>query len=629
MRRLRTLALAALVLAVATIAADGSSPRGASATPTAQVLSPRQRPQIEAAFAHFFSPSVSTARVRNVVEAGSAPLAASLRKAASGFLGDFTQGRARMTVRTTTIAPVRRNVARVAFQLIVDYRSGQYAQDFTGAAVRVAGRWRVAWATACYVAESHQTSCPRPPARITELPLPEAQLPARFARPTALGLIRPEALAAAADGSLLIVDADRNQVLRRLPDGRLRVLAGTGELGFGGDRGPAADAKLSGPSALAIAADGSVYLADTDNGRVRVIATDGTIRSLAGHFNQPSGLAAARDGSLYVATVRSVIRVRPSGTRTVFAVGRGRFDQVMVGGHRYGGFSPSYLALDQAGDLYAFSFGTKTIFEFSPTGKPLHAWQDYADGLATAPDGSIIVAEHGTALQRLRHGHPTTIFDFHKNTLSGYPQPGSFAGSFDPDGVAVAGDGTIYTDTFVGNGWTNQTALAEITPSGHGQLLRTTSPLTQTLPPLGANPFPTTRYPPPRTTPIGTDPTACPSPRGLRPFSPRARAAAIDAARRIDVSPLWNGLRLSDRAWWPGLYRDQIDGLYEGGRHRVISVGPAAADPYAAAVARACGNTLLDRSLAIVIGHGVYSDQVSHLYFLDRNQHALLYWQHT
>jgi hypothetical protein len=336
MRPVRTLALPLLLVAVATVAADGSSLRAAPATSTTRMLSPRDLAQIDSAFAHFFGPSVSAARMRGVAEAGGAPLAASLRKAASGFLGEFTQGGAQMTVRTATIAAVRRDVARVAFQVAVGYRSGRYVQGFTGVAVRVAGRWRVGWATACFVAEHYGTLCPRPPHAVVRLQLPEAQLPARFARPTALGLIRPEALAVASDSSLLVVDADRNQVLRRLPDGSLRVLAGTGELGFGGDGGQAADAKLSGPSALAVAADGSVYVADINNGRVRVIGRDGTIRSLPGRFNQPSGLAVARDGSLYVATVRSVIRIRRNGTRAVFVAGRGRFDQVIVGRQRSG-----------------------------------------------------------------------------------------------------------------------------------------------------------------------------------------------------------------------------------------------------------------------------------------------------
>ena len=82
-------------------------------------------------------------------------------------------------------------------------------------------------------------------------------------------------------------------------------------------------------------------------------------------------------------------------------------------------------------------------------------------------------------------------------------------------------------------------------------------------------------------------------------------------------------------SWWPGFYTDQIDGRYQRGRHHGYSVGPASADPYSGAVAQPCGAALVRDSLAIVVGPGVYSDQVSHMHFLDRNGRALLYRQHT
>lgn len=160
-------------------------------------------------------------------------------------------------------------------------------------------------------------------------------------------------------------------------------------------------------------------------------------------------------------------------------------------------------------------------------------------------------------------------------------------------------------------------------------MLHTTTPLEQTLPAIDASGFPSALYPPPLPARAGSNPSSCPAPAGLRAFDARARAAAANAARHVDVAPLWNGLQFSDRAWWAGLYTDQIDGQYGQGVHRVVSVRPAAADPYAGAAARACGQAVLALSLAIIVGPGVYSSQVSHLFFLDRDGRPLLYWQHT
>jgi hypothetical protein len=600
--------LLALLLGGSAAAASGSSFNG--------------RPAIAAAFGRFFGSSLSTSAVQLSVESGTPQLAAVLRHAASGFLGEFVQKKARLTVRVGRIAPFGANGARVAFTVeVASGGNGPYSQRFTGAAVRIGDAWEVAWSTACFVAESYHVSCPRPPARLASAPLPEATVPVRFARPTALGLLRPEALAVAADGSLLIVDANRNQVLRRLPGGRLEVVAGTGQVGFAGDGGPAVDAELDNPTALAVAPNGSVFVADTGNGRVRVIAADGTVRSLPGRFKYPVGLALAPGGTLYVSTATSVVEVQRNGGRALFVRGHGRFDQILIGKRPFDAFSPSALALDSAGDLYAFSNGGKGVFEFSRSGKPVRVWQRYANGLAEAPDGSVVMALHGGTLVRLRNGRVNPIFDFGKDTVAGFPKPGTVAAGFDPDGVAVGADGTIYSDTFVGNGWTNQTALAAIPPKGRAHLLTITSPLAQTLPSVGASGFPVARYPRPT--------RSCPSLQGLRPFGTRVRGSALKTAARVDIDPLWNGLRLSDRAWWPGLYQGQNDGLYEGGRHRVIEFGSAAADPYSSGVARACGSALVRLSLAVVIGHSGYSDQVSHLYFLDRRGHALLYWQHT
>lgn len=55
------------------------------------------------------------------------------------------------------------------------------------------------------------------------------------------------------------------------------TIAGTGAGGYSGDRGPATAARLASPHGMAVAANGTVYVADSDNYRVRRIGTDGVI----------------------------------------------------------------------------------------------------------------------------------------------------------------------------------------------------------------------------------------------------------------------------------------------------------------------------------------------------------------
>ena len=81
-------------------------------------------------------------------------------------------------------------------------------------------------------------------------------------------------------GGLLYTD--RNRVREVSPDGIVRTIAGTGEPGFSGDGGPATAARLHTPLDLARLADGSILVSDFENHRIRRIAPDGTISTVAG-----------------------------------------------------------------------------------------------------------------------------------------------------------------------------------------------------------------------------------------------------------------------------------------------------------------------------------------------------------
>jgi hypothetical protein len=87
-----------------------------------------------------------------------------------------------------------------------------------------------------------------------------------------------------AANTLYIGDTDNNRIRKiDLATNIVTTIAGTGEAGFSGDGGAAASAQLSGPRDLEIGPEGDLYLADTDNGRVRAIdLASGTIRTVVG-----------------------------------------------------------------------------------------------------------------------------------------------------------------------------------------------------------------------------------------------------------------------------------------------------------------------------------------------------------
>jgi uncharacterized protein (TIGR03437 family) len=92
----------------------------------------------------------------------------------------------------------------------------------------------------------------------------------------------PYGMVADITGNLYISDRGLHQIFKITPTGVVSLVAGTGLPGFSGDGGPATQAALNAPAGLALDGAGSLYIADSGNQRIRVIGTDGNIRTIAG-----------------------------------------------------------------------------------------------------------------------------------------------------------------------------------------------------------------------------------------------------------------------------------------------------------------------------------------------------------
>ncbi|HET7380671.1 MAG TPA: hypothetical protein VFJ24_11565 [Gaiellales bacterium] len=95
-------------------------------------------------------------------------------------------------------------------------------------------------------------------------------------------LSSPAAIAFDAEGDLFIADTGNNRIRRVGRDGIITTVAGTGRGGYGGDGGPATLALLNSPGGIAVGLGDTVFVADTGNNRVRMISADGTIATVAG-----------------------------------------------------------------------------------------------------------------------------------------------------------------------------------------------------------------------------------------------------------------------------------------------------------------------------------------------------------
>ncbi len=302
-------------------------------------------------------------------------------------------------------------------------------------------------------------------------------------------LVRPGALVVGPRGRLYIADSGRNQILQLLPAGGFTVVAGNGKAGFSGDGGRALHAELDLPRGMVIAPNGTLYFADTANNRIRAIAPDGIISTIAGNGKygwvrneaparaatllSPSSVSIGPDQRLYIANAgdNQVLRLETNRTLTQIA-GNRHYAGVYGVGHRAVEASPdgpSGLAFDRARNLFIAGFNTKTLLMITPGGRmvlPMDLDGFYprgTGGLVTGPNGHVI-AMNGQSIVRLGTKGAQTILDLSQQRIDGVT-------GFLPNGLAIAPDSTIFTDTFAGNGYASKTALIRISPGGHIQVL--------------------------------------------------------------------------------------------------------------------------------------------------------------
>jgi hypothetical protein len=139
---------------------------------------------------------------------------------------------------------------------------------------------------------------------------------------------RPTAVAVDAAGNVFVVDGQR--IRKVTPAGEATTFAGTTSAGSADGVGE--EARFSDPVALATDGAGNVYVADRGNNLVRKITPDRRVTVLARgvgnavspapnppQINSPSAIASAADGTLYVASGNRINKVSPAGTVTYFA----------------------------------------------------------------------------------------------------------------------------------------------------------------------------------------------------------------------------------------------------------------------------------------------------------------------
>lgn len=267
------------------------------------------------------------------------------------------------------------------------------------------------------------------------------------------------------------------------------------------------------------------------------------------------------------------------------------------------------------------------MFQISPSGVIRLLGGGYPTQLATAPDGDVLTAGHAEQIGQITSTGTLSRYLDLSQRIHGLWSPGDEPG-LEPNGIAVTPSGVVYLDSFRGNGWAGGTSLVRVTGTGTLQALPIRTPLLESLPALGSSRLP--RLDLPRRF-RGARHRSAVVPRHRRPRALQRERDRGRTSEREDLqrytSSFYGDLHSSDPSWWKSVFAEWVGYGYDRDNHTVLSVQPASRDTFAAAVTHACGKKLLQYSLVIDIGPSAYSFQVSHLYFLNRRGHPLIYFQ--
>ena len=300
----------------------------------------------------------------------------------------------------------------------------------------------------------------------------------------------PGGIAVDAAGNVYVADVNNGRVRRIDQAGRITTIAGTGERGSAGDGGPAVEAQLLGPTAVALDADGNIYFTEISGHRVRKIDVTGRISTVAGtgaagsegdggpaveaQLNWPAALAIDAAGNILIGESRGhrVRKVSREGTITTIAGTGSR------GGTGDGGAATaaqlnfvSDLDTDALGNIYLSDINEGRIRKISPTGQittvagtgvrrhtgdggpAIDAQLDTPGGIAVDPTGNLFLSEYWPGWLRKINASGTiqTIAGTGEQLSTGNMGLAIDAALDRPGYIALDSDGNLYVSEFFGD----------------------------------------------------------------------------------------------------------------------------------------------------------------------------------
>jgi len=285
-------------------------------------------------------------------------------------------------------------------------------------------------------------------------------------------------------GNVYVSESNR---IRKISQGVITTVAGMELPGFSGDNGPAVDAQLNNPEGIGVDAAGNLYIADTNNGRVRKVS-NGIITTIAGGNQMvlpysgdgapatsvgvyPQGLAVSPAGAVYVSQNYNAPPVVLKISNGIIAT---------VAGNGTKGYSgdggpatqaqlsyPTGLTLDDAGNLYIVDAGNQVIRKVSngvittvaggnpgsssgDGGPAINATLTGPNGIAVDALGRLYISEDASStfggmgrVRRVSNGIISTVAGNGSSYFTGDGGP-ALGASMSPIGLAIGPNGQVY-----------------------------------------------------------------------------------------------------------------------------------------------------------------------------------------
>jgi trimeric autotransporter adhesin len=311
---------------------------------------------------------------------------------------------------------------------------------------------------------------------------------------TSANLYTPSGLAVDAAGNLYIADLSNNRVRKVTPGGTITTVAGNGSGGYAGDGGPAVNARLSLPKAVAVDVVGNLFIADAGNKVVRQVNVSGQISTIAGNplndnlgdggpavnaqLGNVAGIAVDAAGNLYVSDGGARVR-KIMGGYIVTIAGSGVAGY--SGDGSTGAFSQfngvSGLAVDSSGNVYAADTGNNAVrlLQPQPAGLQIRTVSNGASNSGTAVAPGEVVVIYGSNLG------PAALVQGAFNSAGSLPT--SLAGTtvyFNNTPAPILYTSATQVATFVPFGLTGSTVRVAV--QYQGQLATVSVPVTAVAP---------------------------------------------------------------------------------------------------------------------------------------------------